>query len=86
VIFGDEFTAWASTHAPYTTVTVDGGQGGKTAKRVESDPHGKGKRWRGRYVDELGAEHARSFTRKVDAQNWVKERLSAVARGTPGPS
>ena len=36
---------------------------------VPSASHGKGTRWRARYVDERGREHAKGFTRKVDAQN-----------------
>lgn len=41
--------------------------------RVQSTNHGKGKRWRARYVDEYATEHARGFNRKVDAQNWLNQ-------------
>ena len=30
--------------------------------------HGKGLRWRGRYVDDRGREHAKGFGRRTDAQ------------------
>ena len=39
-------------------------------------------RWRARYRDEIGKEHAKHFTRKVDAQRWLDEVASAVVTGT----
>ncbi len=38
-------------------------------------------RWRARYRDEAGREHARHFTRKVDAQRWLDETTAAVVTG-----
>ena len=42
---------------------------------------GKGKRWRARYVDDAAREHARSFSRKVDAQAWLDEVTAAQVTG-----
>lgn len=39
-------------------------------------------RWRARYRDEAGKEHARHFRRKVDAQRWLDEVTAAVVTGT----
>lgn len=50
--------------------------------RVPSANHEKGKRWRGRYVDEGGIEHVQGFTRKNDALNWVKQFTVEDATGT----
>lgn len=38
-------------------------------------------RWRARYRDAAGKEHARHFRRKVDAQAWLDEQRAAVVRG-----
>jgi integrase len=38
-------------------------------------------RWRARYRDEVGKEHARHFARKVDAQRWLDEVTAAVVTG-----
>jgi len=38
-------------------------------------------RWRARYRDAHGAEHARHFTRKVDAQRWLDSVTTAVQTG-----
>ena len=38
-------------------------------------------RWRPRYRDEAGREHARHFTRKVDAQRWLDEVTASVVTG-----
>jgi len=48
-----------------------------TTETVPSALHGKGKRWRARYVDEDGREHARGFTRKADAQSWLDTEITA---------
>ncbi len=51
--------------------------------RIESSAnHGKGSRWRARYVDENGKEHAHGFGRKVDAQNWLNKQVSDQVTGT----
>jgi integrase len=50
---------------------------------VPSANDGKGKRWRARYVDEDGREHARGFTRKTDAQDWLDTEITTkFATGT----
>ena len=46
-------------------------------------------RWRARYRDSAGKEHARHFTRKVDAQSWLDSVTTAVRTGSyvdPGRS
>lgn len=37
--------------------------------------------WRARYRDSSGREHAKHFTRKVDAQRWLNEVTASVVRG-----
>jgi hypothetical protein len=50
---------------------------------VPSATHGKWMRWRARYVDEDGREHARGFARKADAQSWLDTEITAkFATGT----
>jgi integrase len=39
-------------------------------------------RWRARYRDARGREHARHFPRKIDAQNWLDSVATAVNTGT----
>lgn len=46
-------------------------------------------RWRARYRDEAGKEHARHFDRKTDAQRWLDEvtaPLSPASTSTPKPA
>lgn len=38
-------------------------------------------RWRARYRDDAGKEHARHFDRKVDAQRWLDEVTTALVTG-----
>ena len=38
-------------------------------------------RWRARFRDEGGREHARHFERKVDAQAWLDEQTARIVRG-----
>lgn len=38
-------------------------------------------RWRARYRDAAGREHARHFSRRVDAQRWLDETTAAVVTG-----
>lgn len=45
---------------------------------VKKRPDGK---WRARYRDESGREHARHFDRKVDAQRWLDEVTADVLTG-----
>lgn len=39
-------------------------------------------RWRARYRDESGKEHARHFRRKVDAQQWLDAQTAKLVTGT----
>lgn len=45
---------------------------------IQKRPNGK---WRARYRDAAGREHARHFSRKVDAERWVTGERSMVQRG-----
>lgn len=38
-------------------------------------------KWRARYRDESGKEHARHFARKIDAQRWIDEVTASVVTG-----
>lgn len=38
-------------------------------------------RWRARYRDLEGREHARHFTRKIDAQRWIDSVTASLVRG-----
>ena len=38
-------------------------------------------RWRARYRDAEGREHARHFERKIDGQRWLDEVTAAVVTG-----
>jgi integrase len=49
---------------------------------VPSANHGRGKRWRARYVDSNGREVAKGFGRKVDAQKWLDAITSTIVTGT----
>lgn len=56
---------------------------GKLGTLVESANHGKGLRWRARYVDDDGREHAKGFARKSDAKAWLDTEITAAfATGT----
>jgi integrase len=52
------------------------------AQTVPSANDGIGKRWRARYVDERGREHAKGFARKVDATRWLDSQTAAIVSGT----
>jgi len=39
-------------------------------------------RWRARYRDSSGREHAQHFSRKLDAQRWLDETTAAVVTGS----
>ena len=60
------------------TVHDDSGK----AETVQSASYGKGSRWRARYVDENGNEHAKGFGRKADAQAWLNKQVSDQVTGT----
>lgn len=54
-----------------------------TSETVPSAVAGKGLRWRARYVDENGKEHAKGFARKSDAKAWLDTEItSAFVTGT----
>ncbi|ONM47175.1 tyrosine-type recombinase/integrase [Nocardia donostiensis] len=53
-----------------------------TVRRVPSKLYGKGKRWRGRYVDDAGNEYTKRWARKVDAQAWLDQQTAALMQGT----
>ena len=53
-----------------------------TTETVPSVANGKGLRWRARYVDENGKEHAKGFGRKADANNWLNKQVSDQVTGT----
>ncbi|WP_194819324.1 site-specific integrase [Nocardia sp. XZ_19_385] len=53
-----------------------------TVRRVPSKLHGKGKRWRARYVDDADGEHTKRFARKTDAQKWLDDQVAALVQGT----
>jgi integrase len=38
-------------------------------------------KWRARYRDDAGKEHARHFTRKADAQTWLDEQTAKLVSG-----
>lgn len=46
---------------------------------IQKRPNG---RWRARYRDAAGKEHARHFGRKVDAQRWLDEATAEMVSGT----
>jgi integrase len=48
------------------------------SRNIAKRPNG---RWRARYRDEMGKEHARHFDRKVDAQRWLDEVTAQVLTG-----
>lgn len=45
---------------------------------IQKRPNGK---WRARYRDPEGKEHARHFGRKVDAQKWLDEETTSMVSG-----
>ena len=54
-----------------------------TTRTVPSAEHGRGMRWRARYVDDSGREHTKAFTRKADAQAWLDTEITPkLAAGT----
>lgn len=53
-----------------------------STETVPSAAHGKGLRWRARYVDENGKEHAKGFARKTDATAWLNGVVAAQETGS----
>jgi integrase len=62
------------------TKTVRNADG--TTSKVPSSLHGKGSRWRARYVDAQGRERSRNFGRKSDAQAWIDTETAGHVTGT----
>lgn len=60
--------------------TVRDDDGNET--KVPSVRNGSGKRWMARYVDDRGREQAKSFSRKVDATQWLDGQTSTIVAGT----
>jgi len=54
----------------------------RRADGAPSAAAGTGKRWRGRYVDDAGVEHAQGFVRKIDAQHWIDDATTGLTTGT----
>ena len=53
-------------------------QGVRLMASIKKRDNGK---WRARYRDDAGKEHARHFERKVDAQRWLDAVTASVVRG-----
>lgn len=54
-----------------------------TTRTEQSRDHGRGKRWRARYVDPDGRERSKSFDTKTQAQQWINSEVTAkVVAGT----
>jgi integrase len=62
------------------TKTIRDAEG--NTQTVPSANHGKGSRWRARYVDDQGREHEKNFGRKIDAQQWLNKQVSDQVTGT----
>jgi integrase len=52
-----------------------------TARTVPSAAYGSGKRWRARYVDDDGREHAKAFATKAGANEWLSTVVAALVTG-----
>ncbi|MCZ0979399.1 site-specific integrase [Streptomyces diastatochromogenes] len=53
-------------------------RGRRAVASIAKRPNGK---WRARYRDAAGREHARHFDRKVDAQRWLDEETASIVTG-----
>jgi hypothetical protein len=49
---------------------------------TSSANRGKGKRWRARYVDDLGHEHAQGFDTKREGARWLDQQTATLVSGT----
>ena len=54
-----------------------GRRGGKPRRTVK---HGKGRRWKARYLDPDGRERSKSFTRKADGEEFLAIKARARVR------
>lgn len=77
---------WADLKKPRQDRNEDGtpmiDAAGEPVMTLKPVNHRKGLRWRARYVDENGKEHAKGFGRKADAQNWLNKQVSDQVTGT----
>jgi hypothetical protein len=53
-------------------------EGTAAVARIQRRPDG---RWRARYRNEAGKEHAKHFDRRVDGQRWLDAITASVVRG-----
>jgi integrase len=51
------------------------------ADGTPSANHGTGMRWRARYVDDRGGEHAKGFAKKQEANRWLDQQTAALVAG-----
>jgi len=51
------------------------------ARTAPSAVYGSGKRWRARYVDDDGREHAKAFATKTGANEWLQTVMAALVTG-----
>ncbi|MGC5332517.1 tyrosine-type recombinase/integrase [Micromonospora sp. DT62] len=57
------------------------GKRGPDGKRLPSKRHGRGKRWRARYVDDTGQPKQKLFERRADAEQFDVNTRADVSRG-----
>jgi integrase len=53
-----------------------------TTRTVQSAAYGSGKRWRARFVDDDGREHAKGFDKKTEATAWLSSTMAAPVSGS----
>jgi integrase len=53
-----------------------------TTRTMRSAAYGTGKRWRARYVDDDGHEHAKGFDTKTAATSWLSTTMAALETGS----
>jgi integrase len=53
-----------------------------TIRAMRSAAYGTGKRWRARYVDNDGHEHAKGFDTKTAATSWLSTTMAALETGS----
>lgn len=68
---------WHRTRAPKQSGTLCADH-----KKPHTALHGKGLRWRARYVDGVGQEYTRRFRVKAEAEVWLSAQSSSVETGT----
>lgn len=52
----------------------------ESGDKVATASHGRGLRWRARYVDPAGREQNKRFARKVDAEAWLDDQSASILR------